>query len=421
MMVSAQCYQICIKQFIMNIFIGQCINDKTDRHKETYYGDKRFCKNMRDMNYMCEAITRDSKSWWTINEGYCLPYSLPYQTSGLDTTTMTNKCVFSVKCALSDRLDQDCQCKNATACRKAVNSSCAMYLRYPESDSILAPYIDMLYIRDRDWTNKKPDKIGYRGRVKCIGYQLITIKNQGRTHDERFSLYDYKLSAQRLCSMKNGIEGNQNYSGPKYDVNCWNNSKTFNNRSYQVSFLCETRCISKYRVRDGIVDCFLTEEFSTLNNSCPPIQRHRLQCSSSELTCLLAGALGNWASDCSNKRDEFDYESGIVFNKNPMCKERHDSGCVYFRNYIQLSSHNDPEKPIVTNNSMIDDHSTATIAFRSYCNSFFDFDSGMDESPEFCEKWICLLDQYQCLSGQCIPQNWICDGKFTLLYSCFYC
>ena len=78
--------------------------------------------------------------------------------------------------------------------------------------------------------------------------------------DETFQFYDYRLSENRLCNMQEGIQGNRNYSGPHYDVNCWNNSKTFNNRSYQVSFLCETRCISKYRVRDGINDCYQSEE-----------------------------------------------------------------------------------------------------------------------------------------------------------------
>lgn len=62
---------------------------------------------MRDVQYMCESITRNSKSWWTINDGYCLPYpySLSYQTLGLDTTFSEDLCVFLIKCALSDSLE----------------------------------------------------------------------------------------------------------------------------------------------------------------------------------------------------------------------------------------------------------------------------------------------------------------------------
>ncbi len=185
--------------------------------------------------------------------------------------------------------------------------------------------------------------------------------------------------------------------------------QTHNNRSYQVSFRCNTRCISKYRVRDGVRDCYPNEEVSYVNNSCPQIQRHRLQCSSSELSCLLASNLGNWGSACSNNRDEFDQESGTVFFNNLKCERRDDVGCVYSRNYIRISSFNNTNKTIIATNSILDDLSTI-IPFRSYCNSFFDTIAGTDELPDFCKQWACLSDQYQCVSGQCISQSWVCDG-----------
>jgi hypothetical protein len=370
---------------------------------------------MRDVNYMCEAVTRSSKAWWTINGGYCLSYSLPYQTLGLDTTAKKNQCMFFIKCALSNNLDQDCKCKNGTVCHQPASSSCEEpYVAYPESDPLLFPYFYMLYEPERDWTNKKPDKILYEGRVKCLGYQLITIGSRRYTPSETFKFYDYRVSENRLCTMQDRIQANRNYSGPHYDLNCWNHSKTFNNRSYQVSFLCGTRCISKYRIRDGVTDCHHSEELKTMNNSCPQIQRHRLQCSSSQLSCLLAAELGNWGSFCSNQRDEIDYESGRVLKGNIDCKKRNDPWCVYLRNYIQTSSKNNINDVTIVNNSIRDDHSTIVIPFRSYCNSFFDTKSGMDESPEFCKEWICLNNEYQCLSGQCILQDWLCDGKLNL-------
>jgi hypothetical protein len=363
---------------------------------------------------MCEAATRATKSWWTIDGGYCLPYSLAYQTLKLDTTNITNTCAFFLKCALSGSLDQSCECKNAAACRKAINDSCEKsYLNYPESDSLIFPYFYMQYARKHDWTNKKPDMLLYDGRVKCIGYQMIT--NGGRRYalDDVFRFYSYRISETRLCNMQEGIVGNRSYSGLHYDINCWNNSNTFNNRSYQVSFRCKTRCVSKYRVRDGVRDCFPNEELSNVNNSCPEIQRHRLQCSLSEPTCLLAAVLGNWGSTCSNNRDEFDLESGTVFFNNLKCERRADVGCVYFRNYIGISSSNSTNQTTMPNSSILDDHSTI-IPFRSYCNSFFDTTAGIDELPDFCEQWVCLSDQYQCLSGQCISQSWVCDGKLTV-------
>ena len=329
-------------------------------------------------------------------------------------------CVF-IKCALSDSLDQNCECKNATACRKAVNDSCAKsYLNYPESGALVFPYFYMQYAREHDWTNKKPRKALYDGRVKCIGYQLITNGGHRYDLDDTFRLYGYRISETRLCNMQEGINGNRSYSGLHYDISCWNKSNTFNNCSYEVSFRCKTRCISKYRVRDGVRDCYPNEEVSNVNNSCPKIQHHRLQCSSSELTCLLAGDLGTWGSACSNRRDEFDHESGTVFFNNVKCQRRADLGCVYFRNYIRISSSTITNKTTIANSSVFDDHSTI-IPFRSYCNSFFDTITGIDELPQFCERWICLRDQYQCLSGQCISQSWVCDGKFILFTVFVFC
>ena len=221
----------------------------------------------------------------------------------------------------------------------------------------------------------------------------------------------------KLCATEEGIHNYRNYSGPHYDINCWNNATTFNNRSYQVSFLCQTRCISKYRVRDGIQDCPISEETHDTNNSCPQIQRHRLQCSSSELTCLLGLILGNWGVSCSNKRDEIDYESGRAIHLNIRCQGRTDPGCIYFQNYIRMSSQKDLEDTVFSNRFLPDGHSTNAVSFRSYCDSFFDLKAGFDEVPELCREWLCALDEYQCSSGQCISLDWICDGKYLLLIS----
>ncbi|CAF3331924.1 unnamed protein product [Rotaria socialis] len=392
---------------------GQCVNDETDRHDGLRFNENAFCRNMRDANYMCEAVTRDNKLWWTIDGGYCLPYSLPYQTLSLDTTAITNKCGFLVKCSLSNSLDQDCECNSTVACRKMVNGSCSeSYLPYPHSGFLISGYIGMMYERDRDWAKKEPDRLLYRGRMKCIGYQLITKGIRRFTNNGPFKFYRYRLSERRLCNMQEEVQSIRNYSGPHYHVNCWNSSKTFNNRPYQVSLWCETRCISKYRVRDGIYDCQESEENSTTNNSCPQIQRHRLQCSSSQLSCLLASELGNWMAACSNERDEFDYESETVLARNIACEQRTDPGCVYLRNYIRISSYTDINKITIANNSILYDQSTKIIPFRSYCNSFFDIKSGIDESPQFCKEWTCFRSEYQCLSGQCISTDWICDGEW---------
>jgi hypothetical protein len=325
---------------------------------------------------------------------------------------------------LSDGLNQDCTCENASACGSTVNNLCAEELLvYPGPRPLLTSYVYMIYIWDHDWTNKKPDSFGYFGRVKCIGYHLIMNIPLVSTHNENFHFYRYMVWEADLCGIENITQTIRSSEGPHYDMNCWKNSKTFNNRSYQVSSLCRTRCISKYRMRDGVFDCDSLEEAKTINNTCPQIQRHRLQCSSSELSCLLAGAVGDWLSLCSNGRDEFDEERDIALFENIVCKKRTDSGCIYLRKYIQTSSENNPNIMTVVDKSISIVHQdlTTIIPFRSYCNSFFDTNSAVDESAELCKQWTCLNDEYQCLSGQCISQEWLCDGQFTLFVRFIFC
>ncbi|CAF1418976.1 unnamed protein product [Adineta steineri] len=395
---------------------GECISFENDRHTGARYAEYgRGCRNMREVNYMCEAMTRNSKSWWTINNGYCLPYSIAYQSLKLDFIAVADadECSFLVKCALSDGLDQDCECKNAISCRTVINKTCEKYqFFYPRSGSFITPYAYLYYARDRDWTNKKPNWVLVNGRIKCIGYQFVTNGFRQFKFSERSLLYEHLVLENQICKLNQGVEGTRNYTGPRYDLNCWNNSKTFNNYSYQVSFLCQTKCISKYRIRDGVRNCYFDEESSTINNSCPQIQRHRLQCSSSQLTCLLVGALGDGVEDCSNGRDEYNDETDAVRFTDIFCSKNTDPECTYFRKYIQTSSKSDTSIVTPIGSSIFNDESTTIISFRSYCNSFFDTKSAFDESTELCTKWICLSDEYQCLSGQCIPQDWLCDGEW---------
>jgi hypothetical protein len=32
--------------------------------------------------------------------------------------------------------------------------------------------------------------------------------------------------------------------------------------------------------------------------------------------------------------------------------------------------------------------------------------------PQYCREWICHQDQYRCLTGQCIPLEWVCDKQW---------
>ena len=401
-----------------NLLPGQCIRDfYTNRHTGVRFGPHEFCENLRDIQYMCESVRRNSTSWWTIDGGYCLPYQLPYQKLKLDTILIEDTCDFSTRCALSDSRNEDCSCKNLIQCHNLIIQSCRYEsIFYPSLGRIISPLVSMVYNRGRQWTKKKPDALIFAGQLKCLGYQFRTKGNLGGQIDENFQFYRYELIENFLCGIEEGDNVERNYRGSHYDSNCWNNSTTFNNRSFQVSFLCETRCISKYRVRDGIEDCYPDEESYHINNSCPQIQRHRFQCSSSELTCLIVGAVANGYLDCSSKRDEIDYLTGTILAGNTYCPDGDSSKCIYIRNYIQTSSNNDLQVEMFTDDLPRDNHSESVILFRSYCDSFFDLQGGFDELPELCQQWSCMHDQYQCLSGQCILLDWICDGIYSLFH-----
>jgi hypothetical protein len=151
---------------------------------------------------MCDAVTRNSKSWWTIDDGYCLPYPLPFQALQLDATNQTSPCDFVLKCALSNSLDQNCNCQNPTECGQLVKNICKdAYLFYPASNSLIYPYSHLLYARGRDWTKKKPDLIALVGQIKCTGYQFIINRVQFYSVRENFPFYMYYEVEYIICNM----------------------------------------------------------------------------------------------------------------------------------------------------------------------------------------------------------------------------
>ncbi|CAF4784866.1 unnamed protein product, partial [Rotaria magnacalcarata] len=53
------------------------------------------------------------------------------------------------------------------------------------------------------------------------------------------------------------------------------------------------------------------------------------------------------------------------------------------------------------------------ISFRSYCDTFWNFRSKVDENRIECEQWWkCGEDQWQCRTGQCIDHQWLNDYEW---------
>ena len=81
-MVSFHFELISHEYFIPVLLTGECIVEESDRHRGDRLGIPIFCENLRDIQFICETVKRNSQQWCTIDGGYCLPYSLPYQTLG---------------------------------------------------------------------------------------------------------------------------------------------------------------------------------------------------------------------------------------------------------------------------------------------------------------------------------------------------
>ncbi|CAF4638143.1 unnamed protein product [Rotaria socialis] len=397
---------------------GTCLHSRADRINGVRNGNREHCLNFRDVNYMCEASTRFGLSLWTIEDGYCLQYHLHYNQLGLDKSRHKSLCIFHVKCALANSLNLDCDCSTPDKCAELVDDACrdSSLISYPFDRPVLNPYTDMVYNRVRNWRNKRPDGLIYAGSIKCIGYQMTIKWGYSWKFAEMYPLLAHTENEYRICRMffdeAHSPFAFQNYSGPQYDQFCWNTSRTFNNLPYLVSLRCSIRCISKYRVRDGIADCYPHEEGFNELNSCPRIQRHRLRCSSSESSCLIPAVIGTRNPECSNAHDEYDYKSRVPLLDNVSCRSRNSAECLYLRNYIKISSINTTSLTNYTSEGGSSSTFLTKVPFKSHCDSKLDTASGVDEIPHLCQKWICPKKEYQCKTGQCIPQNWVCDGEW---------
>lgn len=152
----------------------------------------------------------------------CEPVIRGDQTFGLD-TIMTED-----RCALGNSLDQYCLCKNASQCRDFIITSYnESIIQYPASGPMLSPFAYMLYVRDSDWIDKKPNKMMLFGQAKCLGYHMARNTPLTLTFSETILFYCSRIFEQAICTAPLDDFDYRNRSGVHYDVYCWNNSTTF--------------------------------------------------------------------------------------------------------------------------------------------------------------------------------------------------
>ncbi|CAF1622263.1 unnamed protein product, partial [Didymodactylos carnosus] len=167
-----------------------------------------------------------------------------------------------------------------------------------------------------------------------------------------------------------------------------------------------------YRLRDGVVDCPYEDDEDNKLNCSIFAMKNRFRCSETEQTCLLASTLGNLKPDCRISEHDEHFSLLNVKLSDFRCKIPNSVECETVREYISYSQ-NISSPLILTafmkNNQLSVPHNHGQISFHRYCDSFWDLDYGFDETPSLCKDWICHPDQYQCVTGQCIPVEWVCN------------
>ncbi|CAF1128040.1 unnamed protein product [Adineta ricciae] len=383
---------------------GQCISWNPLMAIERILDFDEDCFNMRNLNYMCELIY--PQPTWTLVDGLCWPdigYDDPRYPpwNMMNTSNLTNDeiCQYLFRCALSDGFEYDCPC-NKQNCTEMMINTCKYsehLISYPPKGLINSNII-ILYKYDHSLDNPSFRSF-LTGNIKCRGYEfqtdvLLEFYIQKYVDDDHFINHF-------LCKLDNSEFGYRNISSQyQYDKFCWNNSLTFNRRPYAVNTrVCSSskECISQYRINDGSRDCFdLEDESDVLNKSyCTGnVGRHRFQCHNNERKCLPVTKLDTKKTFfCSNRYDKSWYGNGIPLQNQLRCKPEETTDCHHIKNFQQQNL-------------------KGRMFFQSHCDTFWDSDTHIDEMSSSCQYWVCRDYQYQCRTGQCIPENWVCDGEW---------
>jgi hypothetical protein len=265
-----------------------------------------------------------------------------------------------------------------------------------------------------------PDYIIINGQLRCAGFHL-TVNGYKPPIDSAFDMSSISFSYAVewiICNLAEssiaGPEFIRNYSvfAPHFDTSCWYKwFPLFNlSRIAEIVDLCTHFCLSLHRIHDGVSDCInSTLDETTITRSVKHSKNHCLNCitQKKQAICVPTGKINYGESICEQGEDIYVSETNVAI-KDLKCTNYDASECHIIRDHISQSLLSRENVTVITSSV----HTSMVYPFRQYCDTYFDTETGVDESVDHCmNKWICATNEYRCLNGQCIPFDWLCDGK----------
>ncbi|UJR18751.1 hypothetical protein I4U23_005657 [Adineta vaga] len=316
------------------------------------------CYTLRDIAFQCE-IHRPFHLW-TLKGGFCTHLNSLWGNHLF--TSEENACRFRLKCQLSGNLSTNCLMDDQTFMwLKTMCTSDYSYVSYP-SGPLLA-----------------------------------------KTNPER------------------SFVRNHSHFAPHFDVSCWHKWLPFFNLTTveEVIVKCHEYCLSHHRINDGLDDCLSDYKTVYADNIKVafdetiidrPIEHYHKSClncierTRKNSICLPVNYIDSYHPICIDGKDRYLNRTGIAI-KTLKCDIKDASECHMIRNHV-IQSFNE-HKNITISSSM------KVLPFLQHCDTYFDSETGADENVEYClTKWSYTSNEYRCLTGQCVPFDWLCDGTW---------
>jgi hypothetical protein len=405
---------LCLKNFMVSCGDGQCVMPLSFGESASNIGTAihglYVCSSLRNLAFQCEKYS--FRPVWTLKEGFCTPIVdswIAHKTDNIE-----DWCVFRLKCVLSGGVSTRCppsitsSMELATICEPLLH-----YIEYPQKP-VMNPFARTVYMLDNlIKKDSSPQYIRVNGRFRCAGFHLIVTNK-----DLRITLLNSVSVDRDICRQAAKSKSDEfflhNHSAlaPQFNTSCWNDWVSLFNLSTVMDIVteCNEFCLSSHRIHDSVLNCMVKDfDEKPLSQSIQHRRRHCLNCLSSEQqkVCRPVYYLTSSSPFCARGEDIYLTGTHVVLTS-LKCDAQDTSECHIFRAHV-TKSYIDGEN--ITEATSLPS-TVKVIPFAQYCDTYVDTNTGQDEDVEHClNKWTCANNEYRCLSGQCIPFDWLCDGK----------